>query len=106
MINLKARAKDTGIIIEVKDNGCGIDEEEQKYLFESYSQLHSKRSRLSGLGLGLPLSKMLIEIHGGQIWVTSQKGKGSTFSFWLPLKPIVQEKGKNEKEKGYEDSYY
>jgi light-regulated signal transduction histidine kinase (bacteriophytochrome) len=60
--------------------------EEQERLFEPYQQLEAERTRLSGLGLGLSLSKKLVELHGGQIWVQSEKGKGSTFSFSIPLK--------------------
>ena len=47
--------------------------------------MESDRARLSGLGLGLSLSKNLVELQGGQIWVKSQKGKGSTFGFSIPL---------------------
>ena len=92
---LKARENDTGIIIEVKDNGCGIDKEEMEHLFEPYyRRLQNSRAHLSGLGLGLTLSKMIIELHGGKIWVTSLKSKGSRFSFWLPLEPTGKEKSK------------
>lgn len=84
-IILKARLESDNLVIEVQDTGCGINEEEQKLLFEPYQRLESDQERLSGLGLGLSLAKKLVELHGGQIWVTSEKGKGSTFSFSLPL---------------------
>ncbi|GAH38609.1 unnamed protein product [marine sediment metagenome] len=53
----------------------------------------SDRERLSGLGLGLALSKQLVELHGGKIWMKSEKGKGSTFSFSLPLDTTSQKEG-------------
>ena len=84
-ITLKAKEDGVNLIVEVQDTGCGISEEEQPRLFEPYHQLEGDRARLSGLGLGLSLSKKLVELHGGRIWVKSQKGKGSTFSFSIPL---------------------
>jgi signal transduction histidine kinase len=53
--------------------------------------LDSDREHLHGLGLGLALCKTLVELHQGQIWVISQKGSGSTFGFWLPLKAPVRQ---------------
>ena len=76
------------MLVEVKDAGCGIDEELKQYIFQPYTRLQNakrKREQLGGLGLGLALSKMLIELHGGDIWVTSSKGKGTTASFSIPL---------------------
>ena len=87
---LKAREEGANLIVEVQDTGPGISEEEQKRLFEPYHRLKSDRERLSGLGLGLSLSKKLVELHGGQIWVKSQKGKGSTFGFSIPLEATEQ----------------
>ena len=85
-ITVRARKDKAYLVVEVQDTGSGISEEEQKRLFEPYQQLERERARLSGLGLGLSLSKKLVELHGGQIWVQSEKGKGSTFGFSLPLK--------------------
>ena len=87
---LKAREEDANLIVEVQDTGPGISEKEQQQLFEPYHRLKSDRERLSGLGLGLSLSKKLVELHGGQIWVKSQKGKGSTFGFSIPLEATKQ----------------
>jgi PAS domain S-box-containing protein len=84
-IILRAREEAKNLIVEVQDEGPGISEEEQKRLFEPYHRTESDRARLSGLGLGLALSKTIVELQGGEIWVKSRKGEGSTFSFSLPL---------------------
>jgi len=97
-IIVKARAENTNLIVEVKDNGFGIEKSEQKRLFRTYGILTKDRKPNSGLGLGLSLCKTFVELHGGKIWVKSYKGKGSTFSFSIPLdcnkNPIL--KGKIE----------
>jgi PAS domain S-box-containing protein len=84
-ITVRARKKGACLMVEVEDTGRGISKEEQKRLFEPYQQLEEERTRLSGLGLGLSLSKKLVELHGGQIWVQSERGQGSTFCFSIPL---------------------
>jgi signal transduction histidine kinase len=84
-ITLRARKQDTGLVIEVQDTGIGIAKEEQTRLFKPYSRLSADRQRHPGLGLGLALAKQVVELHGGKIWVESEPGKGSTFSFSLPL---------------------
>ncbi|RLC96579.1 MAG: hypothetical protein DRI40_02730 [Chloroflexi bacterium] len=87
-ITLKAYEGENSVVVEVRDTGAGIDEEDQRRLFQPYHRLESDRERLSGLGLGLSLCKTLVELHGGQIWLRSEKGKGSTFGFWLPTRPV------------------
>ena len=77
------------ITIEIKDSGIGIPAEDLDHIFEPYYQLNRADNPSRGLGLGLSLSKMLIDLHGGDIWVTSQKRKGSTFSFWLPVTKAI-----------------
>lgn len=84
-ITLRAKQEDGNLVVEVKDTGPGIAEEEQQRLFQPYHRLESDRERLSGLGLGLALCKTLVELHGGRIWVKSRAGRGSTFGFSLPL---------------------
>lgn len=91
-ITLKAREEGEYLTIQVQDNGPGIDEDEQERLFDPYYRLVDDRERLSGLGLGLALSKTLVELHGGQMWLDSQKGEGSTFSFSVPLKAAARNK--------------
>ena len=84
-ITLKAVRKGPQLIVEVRDSGPGISKEEQQDLFEPYYRARKNGAHLSGLGLGLALCKMLVELHGGRISVKSDLGKGSTFSFTLPL---------------------
>jgi PAS domain S-box-containing protein len=80
-ITLRAKVEANALVIEVADTGPGIASEIQGVLFQPYSRL----DRTSGLGLGLAISKQLVELQGGKIWCQSQPGKGSTFSFSLPL---------------------
>jgi two-component system sensor histidine kinase ChiS len=68
----------------VTDNGAGIPEEKMSEIFQRFSQLNSNTGR--GLGLGLFISKWIVEAHNGRIGVVSELGKGSTFSFTLPVK--------------------
>ncbi len=74
--------------VDIIDNGVGISEEDQKKLFTRFFRTGDTYVRQqSGTGLGLSITKSLIEMHGGKIWVQSELGKGSTFSFSLPLFP-------------------
>ena len=84
-ITLSAMKRDTELVIEVQDNGTGISKEAQARLFKPYSRLDADRQSHPGLGLGLPLAKQVVELHGGKIWVESELGKGSTLAFSLPL---------------------
>jgi len=84
-IVLRARKRGSDLVIQVQDNGIGIPEEKQKRLFEPYYRAKLGKGERRGLGLGLTLCKRLVELHKGKIWVESQEGKGSTFSFSLPL---------------------
>lgn len=94
-INVTARrALDTSgerdsefIEIIVEDTGIGIDEKDIPKLFQAFQQLESPfQKRYEGTGLGLFLIKRLVEMMGGKIWVQSEKGKGSKFTFVIPLK--------------------
>ena len=83
-ISITVREQNGGVIVAVKDDGIGIASEEKDRLFKPYSRLSADRQRHPGLGLGLALSKQVVELHGGKIWVDSEPGKGSIFSFVLP----------------------
>jgi signal transduction histidine kinase len=75
------------IEISVEDTGIGISEDDQKKLFQPFQQLETTLSKkYPGTGLGLNLSKKLIELHGGWIWVESEVGKGSRFTFVIPMR--------------------
>ena len=70
----------------IKDTGDGIAAGEIDQLFEKYKQTASgKSSEEQGTGLGLLICKMIVEAHGGKIWVESEEGKGTTFTFTIPL---------------------
>jgi len=86
-ITVRARQEETKVVVEIQDTGRGIDEKEMDRLFQPYHRMERDRERLSGLGLGLALSKKFVEMHNGSLWVTSQKGIGSIFAFSLPIDP-------------------
>jgi two-component system, sensor histidine kinase and response regulator len=71
--------------INVRDTGIGIPSDQQGQIFEEFSQVHGRRSRMGGTGLGLAIVKRLVEAHEGRIWVRSAPGVGSTFSFTIPV---------------------
>lgn len=78
--------RDGEACVEVTDSGIGIDHEHLPYLFERFYQVDPSTTRVhGGAGLGLPISKALIESHGGRIGVDSEGGRGSTFWFTLPM---------------------
>jgi PAS domain S-box-containing protein len=89
-ITLKAVKKGPRLIVSVCDSGPGISSARQKKLFDPYHPADKNLEQSSGLGLELALCKMLVELHGGQISVKSRLGKGSTFSFALPIKVASQ----------------
>jgi signal transduction histidine kinase len=87
-IRIDARKTDGAVEISVSDTGIGISPEDQPKIFEEFRQVGSDYAhKVEGTGLGLTLAKKFVELHGGKIWVTSDVGKGSTFSFTLPEKP-------------------
>jgi CheY-like chemotaxis protein len=72
--------------VDVADTGIGIAVEHQSRIFERFYRVEAQPlNATSGTGLGLSIAKMLVEMHGGQIWLKSQPDQGSTFSFVLPL---------------------
>jgi len=83
-IDVRAAINDGMAEITVADTGVGIAPEDQEAIFEEFRQVGTADKKVEGTGLGLALSRKFIELHGGRIWVHSQPGKGSTFSFTLP----------------------
>jgi signal transduction histidine kinase len=85
-IDISARRDDGQVEIAVADTGPGIAREELETIFEEFKQATDGK-RTEGTGLGLPLSRKLVELHGGRLWVESAPGQGSTFRFTLPVGP-------------------
>jgi signal transduction histidine kinase len=95
-ITIKAKKQEKEALFSVADTGGGIPKEKIHELFQKFYQVDASLSRkFGGTGLGLSITKQLIELQGGRIWVESQVGKGTTFYFTLPLKPI--KRGNNDK---------
>ncbi len=85
-IKITVKAEPKYLVIGVSDQGRGLSPSEQARIFSPFQRLENSRpDRARGAGLGLMVCKRLVEAHGGEIWVESQKGKGSTFFFTLPL---------------------
>ena len=80
-----------GFVVQITDTGIGIEETDLPRLFNKFQKVaNTGRINPQGTGLGLALSREIIEMHGGKIWVRSQPGEGSSFSFWLPSTPATQ----------------
>jgi signal transduction histidine kinase len=77
-----------GVQVSVSDTGPGIPPREKEKIFDKFYQIAEEGgTKPKGTGLGLPICKALVELHGGRIWVESEDGHGSTFSFTLPISP-------------------
>jgi signal transduction histidine kinase/ligand-binding sensor domain-containing protein len=85
-VTVSAEVRDDMVYIRVADTGIGIPEEKFERIFESFAQVEGSMDRVyGGTGLGLAVTKKLVELHGGKIWVESTPGKGSCFTFTLPV---------------------
>lgn len=90
-VTITSRNGDCDVTIAVEDHGPGIDGAYLTDLFEKFMQIDGGSTReKDGMGIGLKLVKHYIELHGGRVWVTSEKGKGSIFSFTLPKAPSAE----------------
>ena len=86
-VTVKAKKQSMFVLVSVTDTGIGIPKDDIDKLFQKFYQVDSSIGRrYGGTGLGLSITKQLVEAHGGKIWVRSTLGKGSTFSFTLPIK--------------------
>jgi signal transduction histidine kinase len=86
-IEIAAAPKDGLVEVSVSDTGVGIAPEDQEAVFEEFRQVGTAEKKGEGTGLGLTLCRKFVELHGGRIWVKSQVGAGSTFTFTIPLRP-------------------
>lgn len=88
-IAVTSKLTENGIVVSVADTGVGIDKEAQRHLFEKFYQAGrfdpNNPQEQQGSGLGLYISNNIIKLHGGKMWLESEKGKGSAFYFSLPL---------------------
>ena len=90
-VDVEATVSNESFLVSVTDTGPGLSETDQKKIFEEFRQADGSSTRVKGgTGLGLSISKKIVEMHGGRIWVDSSLGKGSTFSFTLPIRVEMQ----------------
>jgi signal transduction histidine kinase len=86
-VTVKAkRGTEEDVVLEVSDTGPGIAPEDQAGVFEAFKQTTTGLRQVGGTGLGMPITKSLVEAHGGRIWLTSATGQGTTFYISLPIK--------------------
>jgi signal transduction histidine kinase len=85
-VDVSLRRDDTGVTLVVRDNGPGVSPEQQALIFERFRQGGDAANRPQGTGLGLPISRQIVEHFGGRLWLESQAGQGAAFCFRLPFK--------------------
>ncbi|MCP4692893.1 MAG: histidine kinase [Desulfobacterales bacterium] len=89
IIAIELKASKNNVLVNVKDNGVGISRKDREAIFEQFTQVKdATRGRPAGSGLGLTITRRIIEFHQGKIWVKSKPGKGAVFSFTLPMEKI------------------
>ncbi len=83
LVRISAEKRDGFVVFQVRDNGLGIAPENRERIFEPFYRVHT-REAIPGTGIGLGFCRGVVERHGGEIWVESELGSGSTFFFSLP----------------------
>ena len=86
-VDVRAERDDTELVITVTDTGMGIPPEDRERIFESFQQGGRGVAREEGTGLGLTLSRRIVELFEGRLWLESEVGAGSTFGFAIPVRP-------------------
>jgi signal transduction histidine kinase/CheY-like chemotaxis protein/CHASE3 domain sensor protein len=96
-VTVASRSENSMLFLSVADNGPGIPPEDQRRIFDEFEQLESgKAVNNAGTGLGLALTRRLVELHAGRVWVESEPGQGSCFHVVLPLEPVAAESDEEE----------
>jgi signal transduction histidine kinase/HAMP domain-containing protein len=92
-ITITTRRDDGDLLLSIQDTGVGIPPDEQEMIFESFRQAGSGRATGVGTGLGLPITRYLVEAHNGEVWMESEVNVGSTFYVRLPVRRLEQPTG-------------
>jgi signal transduction histidine kinase len=88
-ITVSVQPTDDAVLVAVTDTGIGIAPEDQEKIFERFYRVdHDLVNQQAGTGLGLPIARSLVELHGGRLWLESEFGMGSTFRFTLPAQHV------------------
>ena len=89
---ITAKGMPDSVEVAVRDTGMGISPQDQQHIFDRFFRAgQAEKEKIDGTGLGLSIVKSLVEKHGGQVWVESEMGIGSTFAFMLPRSPQLSE---------------
>ena len=89
-ITVSAKQRGSEVLFTIKDTGPGMSEDQQQVIFEPFVQTETGIKHAGGTGLGLPISKNLVEVHGGRLWLESAPGAGATFFVLLPLQTDIK----------------
>jgi Na+/proline symporter/nitrogen-specific signal transduction histidine kinase len=97
-VDLRLRDDDAGVTVEVHDNGPGVPPDQQGRIFEKFHQGGDAANRPQGTGLGLPISRRIVEHFGGRMWLRSEPGQGACFAFFLPWSAVAGSTGPARRE--------
>ena len=87
LVQVRLATDDVGLTVDVQDNGPGVPPAQQQLIFEKFRQGGDEKNRPQGTGLGLPISRHIVEHFGGRMWLESAPGQGACFRFSLPWNP-------------------
>ena len=99
-VELRLRADDAGVTVEVQDNGPGVPADQQALIFEKFHQGGDAANRPQGTGLGLPISRRIVEHFGGRLWLRSEPGQGACFAFFLPWAGAAEASSRHTRHEG------
>jgi len=98
-VDVDARMNGGAVKVSVKDTGVGIKQNDHAAVFEEFRQVgRDYATKKEGTGLGLALTRRFVELHGGKIWLKSEPGKGSTFTFTLPLNAVISDRSRETRD--------